>query len=135
MLADDKLLVRSDVDKSLRDNCIEATAARIAVVYAYDSKMISLALTDTLVSAHCPRVDQCSTSVSLGAENLLLFRGRLHDVGKFLFLGFQVLVPDIGFILDVSEFSLLGSDDFLGIGNILHCNLLQKVLLLNFLGK
>ena len=42
MLANHEFLVRSDVDKSLRDNGVETSTTSVSVVDAYHSEVVSL---------------------------------------------------------------------------------------------
>ena len=97
--------------------------------------MILLALTDTLVSAHCPRVNLRCASVSLGPQGLLFLGCSLDDICKFVLLCLQVLCSHSDIFLNVSKFGLLLENVFLGVRHFLHCDFLEKVLILDFLGN
>ncbi len=57
MLTNDEFLVGSDVHETLRSDRVEAASAGVPVVDRNHREMIVHAGSDTIIGAHCPRVD------------------------------------------------------------------------------
>ena len=103
IFADYHFLVRGDIYKPLRRNSIETAAASISVEHGNHSKMVVAAAPDTLVGTHCPRIYLVCTQLACSPEFLFFLRSGFHDRGKFLFLGFQILVLDISLFPDLFD--------------------------------
>ena len=133
MLADDELLVGSDLHKALRSDGVEATSAGISIVNGNDCKVVVDAGADALIGAHCPGIDLGSALLPHCHEPLLILGCGLDDVCELFLLGLEVLVPYGDVILQALYILLLLSDSSLGIVDGLHRDLAQKSLVLYLL--
>ena len=95
--------------------------------------MVVAAVTDMVVSAHCPLVDLCCACLSACTENLFLLCCRLDDSGKLFLLGLEVIIPYGDLLLHHLELVLLVEDTLLGLGDVLLRDLPEKSDILDLL--
>ena len=94
MLADDELPAGCDVHETLRSDGIEASSAGILIVNGNYGKVVAHAAADSVISAEGALVDLGGILFTLCPEMLLLSRGGLYDIVKFILLGLKVFLTD-----------------------------------------
>ena len=131
MLADDKLLVGSDVDKTLRSDGAEATTARVTIVDGDNGQMVVDTGAYAIVGTHGPGIDLGGELFPLGNEILLFLGSGLDDCGKFLFLRLKILAPHGDVVLKTFLLLFLRHDGGTGVVDSLLGDLTKKSLILN----